>query len=110
VLIVDDHEEFRAAARRLLEADGFHVVGEAADGAQAVTAARELHPDLVLLDVVLPDGNGFDVAELLNPVGVVMVSSRPESAYRLRLARSSARGFIDKAELTGQRIRALVAG
>ena len=62
VLIVDDHPSFRASARALLQAEGFEVVGEAADGAEALRAAEELHPDVVLLDVQLPDTDGFDVA------------------------------------------------
>jgi DNA-binding NarL/FixJ family response regulator len=111
VLIVDDHLGFRTAARRMLESEGFAVVGEAADGAGGISAARELRPDLVLLDVVLPDGNGFDVAEVLSAEAanttVVMISSRPASAYRSRLASTSARGFIFKADLSGERLRSL---
>ena len=70
VLIVDDHPSFRASARRMLEADGYDVVGEAADGTSAIDAARALRPDLVLLDVRLPDFDGFKVAErLAAPLG-----------------------------------------
>jgi DNA-binding NarL/FixJ family response regulator len=80
VLIVDDHARFRALARLLLVADGFDVVGEAGDGAQALVAARALHPDVVLLDVQLPDEDGFAVAGTLaarRPApAVVLVSSR----------------------------------
>ena len=65
VLIVDDHPSFRASARVLLEAEGFDVVGEAADGAQAITEAGRLRPEVVLLDVQLPDIDGFDVAARL---------------------------------------------
>ena len=64
VLIVDDHPSFRASARRMLEADGYQVVGEAADASSAVDAVRELQPDVVLLDIRLPDADGFQVAEL----------------------------------------------
>ena len=62
VLIVDDHPSFRATARRLLQAEGFEVVGEAENGAEALRKAGELHPEVVLLDVQLPDLNGFEVA------------------------------------------------
>jgi len=109
VLIVDDHAGFRSAARRMLESEGFAVIGEAADAAAAISAARTLNPDVVLLDVVLPDGNGFDVAEVLSADranrAVVMISSRPASTYRARLARTAANGFVFKADLSGQSIR-----
>jgi DNA-binding NarL/FixJ family response regulator len=111
VLIVDDHAGFRTAARRMLESEGFAVIGEAADAASAISAARALNPDVVLLDVVLPDGNGFDVAEELSVAAantsVVMISSRPVSTYRARLARTSAMGFVFKADLSGESIRAV---
>ena len=66
VLIVDDHPSFRASARVLLEAEGFDVIGEAADGASGIAEAQRLRPDLVLLDVQLPDIDGFDVASRLS--------------------------------------------
>jgi DNA-binding NarL/FixJ family response regulator len=104
VLIVDDHADFRAFARTLLEAGGFEVVGEARDGASALSAARTLRPGLVLLDVQLPDVDGFAVCEQLAedevPPMVVLTSSRDASSYRRRLGGSSARGFIPKAELS----------
>ncbi len=65
VLIVDDHPSFRASARVLLEAEGFDVIGEAADGTSGIEEASRLRPDLVLLDVQLPDIDGFDVASRL---------------------------------------------
>jgi DNA-binding NarL/FixJ family response regulator len=112
VLIVDDHAGFRAGARELLEADGFDVVGEAGDGHGAVEAAQRLRPDVVLLDVQLPDVDGFAVAERLaahvDPPDVVLVSSRSRAAYRRRLERSPARGFISKAEFSGECLAALL--
>ncbi len=111
VLIVDDHAGFRMFARALLEAQGFDVVGEASDGASALIAARALAPELVLLDVALPDMDGFAVCDALLGDGggpaVVLTSSRDVSVYRRRLERSRARGFIPKSELSGQALAAL---
>jgi DNA-binding NarL/FixJ family response regulator len=110
VLIVDDHAGFRAQARALLEADGFVVVGEAADGASALTAARTLGAGVVLLDVQLPDIDGFDVASQLSAnASVVLVSSREAADYGSLVQACGARGFIAKAELSGPRLRALLA-
>jgi DNA-binding NarL/FixJ family response regulator len=111
ILIVDDHAGFRRMARALLEAEGFDVVGEAADGESALTEAARLRPALVLLDIQLPDLDGFEVAARLangaDPPAVVLTSSRPASSYRRRLAGSSALGFIAKSELSGQALAAL---
>jgi DNA-binding NarL/FixJ family response regulator len=111
VLIVDDHADFRAFARALLTADGFEVVGEAPDGASALAAARSLKPALVLLDVQLPDVDGFAVCEALagdeHAPAIVLTSSRDASSYRRRLGESSARGFIPKAELSGRGLATL---
>lgn len=108
MLIVDDHEAFRGFARRLLEAGGLTVVGEAADGESAVSRARELDPDLVLLDVMLPDTDGFAVAErIAGRARVVLTSSRELDDLRERLARSPARGFIPKSELSADALRAI---
>src|SRR5215471_8412085 len=110
VLIVDDHPAFRASARRLLEGEGFQVVAEAADGASGIALARELRPDLVLLDVMLPDRSGFEVAEELSSSRskVVLVSSRSKADYGRRLRRTSAVGFVSKDKLSGDAIRALL--
>jgi DNA-binding NarL/FixJ family response regulator len=114
VLIVDDHAGFRSFARALLEAEGFDVVGEAADGASALAAAQALAPELVLLDVALPDMDGFAVCDALLEEGagpaVVLTSSRDVSSYRRRLKRSRARGFIPKSELSGPALSALADG
>jgi DNA-binding NarL/FixJ family response regulator len=113
VLIVDDHAEFRSLARALLEADGFEVLGEAADGESALAAAARLLPELVLLDIQLPDLDGFEVAARLakaaDPPAVVLTSSRSASSYRRRLAESPASGFISKGELSGEALAALVS-
>jgi DNA-binding NarL/FixJ family response regulator len=112
VLIVDDHAGFRSWTRSLLETEGFQVVGETADGASAVTAARDLRPDLVLLDVMLPDMTGFVVAErlaaLTEPPIVVLVSSREASDYGDVVGHSAAAGFISKPDLTGPRLRGVL--
>ena len=111
ILIVDDHAGFRLQARALLEADGFSVVGEAADGMSGLRAARSLRPDLLLLDIGLPDLEGFDVADQLAVDGppplVVLTSSRQASEYGPRLATSRILGFIPKEDLSGSAIRAL---
>lgn len=111
LLIVDDHAGFRSFARALLEADGFDVIGEAGDGASALTLARALAPEVVLVDVALPDMDGFAVCDALlrDDAGpaVVLTSSRDVSSYRRRLQRSRARGFIPKSELSGPRLAAL---
>jgi len=104
-LIVDDHRLFRATARMLLEAEGFDVIGEAADGAEAVTEAHRLQPEVLLLDVQLPDTTGFEVARSLLDSGlncqVVLVSSRHASEYGELVDQSGALGFIAKDELSG---------
>jgi DNA-binding NarL/FixJ family response regulator len=112
VLIVDDHPSFRASARRMLEAGGYEVVGEAADGEAAIAAVGALSPDLVLLDVQLPDIDGFEVAGRLEAGGgapaIVLTSSRDGSEYGDAVAESPARGFIAKSELSGASLRELV--
>lgn len=111
LLIVDDHAGFRSFARAILEADGYDVVGEAQDGESALEAARALRPEVVLLDVVLPDIDGFIVCDVLTQDGdgpaIVMTSSRGVSSYRRRLAGSNARGFIAKSDLSGHSLEEL---
>jgi CheY-like chemotaxis protein len=112
VLIVDDHASFRRFARRLFEEAGFAVVGEAADGRSALASAVELRPDLVLLDVMLPDMSGVLVADALDGDGetaILLVSSR--SADDLGLTASEGRRrFLRKDELSLERLRDLAAG
>jgi DNA-binding NarL/FixJ family response regulator len=110
VVIVDDHDAFRVAARALLEAEGFSVVGEAADGASALTAVAALRPDVLLLDIQLPDFDGFAVAEQLPADGptVVLTSSRTAASFRRRLA-ATKWSFVAKSELSGETLAAAVA-
>ena len=112
VLLVDDSSGFRESARLLLEDDGFEVVGEAADGRGALEEVERLRPTLVVLDVQLAQDDGFDVAETLaaraEPPVVVMVSTRSASSYAERLATTSARGFISKADLSGDALAAML--
>ena len=112
VLIVDDHEDFRASAAALLEAEGFAVVGGAADGVAAIDAIERLRPEVVLLDIQLHDVDGFTVAEQLaaapDPPTVILISNREASAYGTRLEAAPARGFIPKRKLSGAAVAALL--
>lgn len=114
VLIVDDHAGFRSWARTLLEMQGYTVVGDAEDGAAAIAAARALRPDVVLLDIRLPDIDGFEVTRQLAREGietrVVLVSSRDAKDYGAALECSGAQGFIAKAELSAAALEAVLAG
>jgi DNA-binding NarL/FixJ family response regulator len=112
VLVVDDHPSFRRCARALLTSEGFEVVGEAEDGASALVLARELAPALVLLDIQLPDTDGFDVAKQLleakPDLQIVLVSSRGRSEYGPLIEESGARGFVSKGDLSGELIERLL--
>jgi DNA-binding NarL/FixJ family response regulator len=112
VLVVDDHDSFRFAARAVLAVAGFDVVGEAVDGATALHQVEALCPDVVLLDVGLPDLDGFEVCDRLSrlarPPAVVLVSSRDASEYGDRVADSAARGFLPKSRISGPAVVDLV--
>ena len=112
VLIVDDHPSFRSAARLLLEHDGFEVIGEAEDGASGLAAASALAPDVILLDVNLPDLDGFDVCSRIclnaSAPKVVLTSSRDSREFGPLVSRSGADGFIPKSELTGEALYAFL--
>ena len=113
MLVVDDHAGFRAHARRLLECEGYRVVGEAGDCASALLAARELEPELALVDVHLPDADGFELASRLGsleaPPAVVLTSSRDGAELEPCVSASGARGFVAKAELSREAIEELLA-
>ncbi len=112
VLIVDDHPSFRSSARGVLEEAGYEVVGEASDGASALAAVRELRPAIVLLDVRLPDMDGFEIASRLtsnaDAPAVVLTSSHDVEDCAGLIAPSGARGFLPKAELSGSTLAAML--
>jgi DNA-binding NarL/FixJ family response regulator len=111
VLIVDDHEPFRAVARALLEGAGYDVTGEAGDAAEALAAVAAEAPDAVLLDVQLPDRDGFAVATALSAAGgpaVVLISSREADDYGRQIDACGARGFIPKSKLSAATFAALL--
>jgi DNA-binding NarL/FixJ family response regulator len=112
ILIVDDHPAFRAEARRLLEASGLVVVGEAHNGATALAMTTRLGPDAILLDIGLPDMSGFAVVEHLRSAhsrpSVVLPSSRDATTYGDRIRMSGAAGFIQKDKLTGPAVAGLL--
>lgn len=114
VLIVDDHATFRSSARLLLESEGFEVVGEAVDGEAALEDVAALGPDVVLLDVQLPDIDGFEVASRITDgtgsPAVILISSRDGEDFGPMIKASGARGFVTKADLSGERLRELLDG
>jgi DNA-binding NarL/FixJ family response regulator len=112
VLVVDDHAGFRRWARAFLEAEGYQVVGEAGDGATAVREAGRLRPEVMLLDVHLPDVDGFEVARRVGggagrPL-IVLVSSRDPDDFGARIRTSGVRGFLAKADLSGPALEAII--
>lgn len=110
VVIVDDHARFRAQAAELLELERFAVVGDSDTGAGGIELSRRLSPDLVLLDIGLPDANGLDLVGAMHDTGaaVVLTSSRECGDYGRRVEDSGAEGFITKAELSGEALRSLL--
>lgn len=113
VLIVDDHECFRTSVRKLLEAEGFDVVGEAGDGSSAQALSAALEPDLILLDVQLPDIDGFEVATRVTGCGggapaVILTSSREACDFGPLVRGCGARGFVAKGDLSGATLRELL--
>jgi DNA-binding NarL/FixJ family response regulator len=111
VLLIDDNGAFRTAAGQLLERSGFVVVAEAETGDEGVRQAAEHTPDLALVDVQLPDCDGFEVAERLSALipapQVILISSLDGSDFGALVTASSALGFIPKAELSARAIEAI---
>jgi DNA-binding NarL/FixJ family response regulator len=114
LFIVDDHPAFRRAARRTLSAGGFDVVGEADGVRTARLALGNLKPRVVLVDVNLPDGKGFEIAEWLrgqdDPPVIIMTSDGDAEDLEDLALRSGARAFVEKARLTARTLSAAVAG
>jgi two-component system response regulator EvgA len=112
ILVVDDHPSFRSSARALLAAEGYEVVGEAEDGAAALAAVDELAPELVLLDIQLPDIDGFDVARRLlarDPtLRIVLISSRDRNQYGPLIEECGALGFVAKVDLSRSALEPLL--
>jgi DNA-binding NarL/FixJ family response regulator len=96
----------------LLAAAGYDVVGEAGDGESGVRVARDITPDVVLLDVQLPDTSGFEVVGRMcsepDPPAVILISSREASDYGRSIRRSGARGFISKDDLSAATLAAVL--
>lgn len=109
-LIVDDSPGFRDAARDMLERADFVVVGTAADAQEAEQQARALRPDLALVDVDLGADSGFDVAERLAEVAVILTSTHDEQDFADLIAASPALGFLPKFALSPVAINRLLAG
>jgi len=112
VLIVDDHAGFRRGAARALAAAGWSVVGEAEDGEAGLRAAESCDPDVVLLDVGLPDVSGIEVSRRLHErapeLAVVVISTHEREDYGELALASGARGFLSKLDLSGEALEALV--
>jgi DNA-binding NarL/FixJ family response regulator len=112
VVIVDDNDAFRGRMRVLLDCEGYDVIGEACDGASGLGVVRRLRPDVALLDVQLPDTNGFAVAERLRAevgeTAVVIISTRDASDYTHAVQDCGALGFIAKSEISGDTLRAVL--
>jgi DNA-binding NarL/FixJ family response regulator len=112
ILVIDDNAAFRRALGQVLDTHCFVVVATAATGASGVQLAREHEPDLVIVDVQLPDVDGFDVAEQLTQLDptmeVILTSGLDSSDLGTLVTDSSARGFIPKAELSAQAIDSLL--
>jgi DNA-binding NarL/FixJ family response regulator len=112
VLVIDDHAGFRAIARTILEAAGYEVVAEAADGASGVAAAVQVMPDVAIVDIQLPDMDGFEVTRRLLADGaspaIVLVSSRDRSDFGSLVESSGANGFVPKAEISAESLAAVL--
>lgn len=110
-VVVDDHQAIRSTARRLLQAAGHPVLGDAANGADGIAMVLDLDPDVVLLDVVLPDMTGVEVARRLREAkaraAIILISSHELEDLGDPVAESGAHAFISKSDLTVEAVEAL---
>jgi two-component system, NarL family, response regulator NreC len=111
ILLADDHPIIRQGVRALLEHEGLQVVGEAADGSQALRLGEELHPDVVVVDVAMPLMSGIDVArELMIRVPatkIVLLTMHEDDTYVLEALRAGVRGYVLKSETVAGLVRAI---
>jgi DNA-binding NarL/FixJ family response regulator len=111
-MIIDDHAVFRSRARALLESAGYEVVGEAQDATEAIAKAGELAPDVVLLDVQLPDRDGFSVAAELvarpHAPRIILISSREAADYGSRIENTPGVAFVHKPDLSRASLTRLI--
>jgi DNA-binding NarL/FixJ family response regulator len=116
VLIVDDHEAFLDAARVLLEREGLSVVGVASTAAEALRRAKELSPDVLLVDIMLGRESGIELTRRLLEDGrskgapVILISTHSEADFADLIAESPATGFVPKSELSAEAIRRILDG
>lgn len=117
VLIADDHGVVREGLRAMLEREGMQVVGEAATGRETIAKTRELSPDVVLLDIRMPDGDGLQALEAIKAdqpqVSVIMLTTYANPGYLARAVAGGAAGYLTKETDPDQivrAIRAVVAG
>jgi CheY-like chemotaxis protein len=112
LLIVDDNRDFRRLARRMLEGDGYEVVGAAGDAAEGLAAVGRLAPQVVLVDVNLPDASGFEVAARLSRehpgASVLLTSTYPRDDFEQLALASGAHGFVAKDDLSGEALDGLL--
>ncbi len=112
-VIVDDNAFFLEAATSLLEREGITVVAVASDSAEAIRKVQELHPDVVLVDIMLGKESGFDLARELasgnaHHTAIILISTRAEADFAGLIAQTPAAGFVPKSELSAGAIRRLL--
>jgi CheY-like chemotaxis protein len=114
VLVVDDDASFRELAIGLLRSWGHDVVGEAGSVAEAVTRVNELHPDTVVVDVGLPDGDGFELTARMRQMPrrprILLISSDSDAATDAEARSAGAIGFVGKSEMPGAQFRRMLDG
>ncbi len=111
LLLVDDHAMFRQSLRKLLEDQGFSIIGEASDGREAVRLARTLDPDIAILDVSMPLLNGIDAAHEIHRLApqtqVILLTMYREEAYILEALRAGIRGYVLKDQAASDLVAAV---